>query len=201
MMNPTCLRIAVVGNSGSGKSTLVQRVGAECSLPVKHLDQIFWASGWKLADDEAFNLAHENWLAEKHWIIDGVGTWKSLERRFDAANVIVFVDTPRQLCHARARQRRDDEQEYANPYIAAGCRYADVTKRQEEVIEMFEQMLRPKLMSLLAHYSASKATLVVDGSRPALDVAAQLRAEINTISDGIASHPSRRPAPEQHRGR
>lgn len=199
-MNSNHLRVAVVGNSGSGKSTLVQRVGAECSLPVRHLDQIFWTSGWELADEREFDLAHKSWLAEKRWIIDGVGTWKSLTRRCDVADLIVFVDTPRELCHARARLRMDEDKRCPNPYIAAGCRYADVEKRQEEVIDFFDRTLRPQLVSLLTAYS-SKATLVLDGTQPAPEVAARLRAEIESFSDERASHPSTRPGQERHRGR
>jgi adenylate kinase family enzyme len=200
-MNSNHLRVAVVGNSGSGKSTLVQRVGAECSLPVRHLDQIFWTSAWKLAEEREFELVHERWLAEKRWIIDGVGTWKSLTRRCDVADLIVFVDTPRELCHARARLRMDEDKKCPNPYIAAGCRYADVEKRQEQVIDFFDRTLRPQLVNLLTAHSCSKATLVLDGRQPVLELAARFRAEIDSFSDETASHPSTPPARERRRGR
>ena len=179
-------RVAVVGNSGSGKSTLVHGIGATCPLPVKHLDQIFWTSGWNLAAEAEFNWTHESWLAGERWIIEGVGNWHSLGRRFEVADLIVFLDTPRELCRSRAARRRYEDEQCPNPFIAAGCRYAEVAQRQEEVIDLFDRTLGPEVMKLLASYASSKATLVLDGRQPTDALGAQLLAKIEAVSDGTA---------------
>jgi adenylate kinase family enzyme len=49
-------RIAIIGNSGSGKSHLAKSLSTFYSLPVIHLDQLFWMPGGfneKKSRDEA----------------------------------------------------------------------------------------------------------------------------------------------------
>ena len=46
-------RILIVGNSGGGKSTLAQKLGEKLTLPIVHLDVLFWKPGWvEVGDDD-----------------------------------------------------------------------------------------------------------------------------------------------------
>ena len=40
-------RILLIGCPGSGKSTLAKRIGKVTSLPVIHLDTIYWLPNWE----------------------------------------------------------------------------------------------------------------------------------------------------------
>ena len=39
-------RILVIGSPGAGKSTLSHQLAERTGLPLHHLDQLFWLSGW-----------------------------------------------------------------------------------------------------------------------------------------------------------
>lgn len=49
-------RIMIIGCSGSGKSTLARKLGKKMSIPVIHLDKLFWRAGWKSISDEEFDI-------------------------------------------------------------------------------------------------------------------------------------------------
>jgi adenylate kinase family enzyme len=91
-------RIAIVGISGSGKSTLARKIGEKLTVPVIHLDKIFWDVGWKerYSTREEFNAAVNKIAEEKDWIIDG-NYRASLDNRLEKADAIVFLDFPKWL--------------------------------------------------------------------------------------------------------
>ena len=47
-------RIIVVGCQGSGKTSLALKLGRKLSLPVVHLDVLYWRPGWKESDKASF---------------------------------------------------------------------------------------------------------------------------------------------------
>jgi len=114
-------RILIVGNSGGGKSTLARRLGEKLSLPVIHLDVIFWKPGWVEIGADLFRAEVTRAVQAPAWICDGnfSGTW---DIRMPAADTIVWLQQPRWLCLARAvwrvvsyRGRR------TRPDMAPGC--------------------------------------------------------------------------------
>ena len=149
MIGSSHRRIALVGNSGSGKSTLAQRLAAAWALPVRHVDLIFWQPNWVCTEEKTFVAFHDQWLTEDTWLIEGVGYWQPLLRRFTAANLILFLDTPRDVCHQRAAQRRQEEDAAPNPFISPNCRYQSVQEQQREIIDTFDASTRPALLKLL----------------------------------------------------
>ena len=48
-------RILLIGCPGSGKSTLAKRIGKVTSLPVIHLDTIYWLPNWERRSIEEFD--------------------------------------------------------------------------------------------------------------------------------------------------
>lgn len=142
-------RIALVGNSGSGKSTFSERLAAAWGLPLRHVDLIFWQPNWVCTDEPKFVQLHDQWLAEDAWLMEGVGYWQPLLRRLAVADRILFLDTPRDVCHERAARRRREEEAAPNRFITANCRYRAVEKQQHEIIDTFDGITRPALLKLL----------------------------------------------------
>ena len=91
-------RITIWGNSGSGKSTLAAAVGQLLRLPVYHVDLIAWQPGWVYRDETSFLGEQRTWLNQPQWLIEGVGCRPGMLERFHAADLIVFLRTPVELC-------------------------------------------------------------------------------------------------------
>jgi len=113
-------RIVIVGCGGAGKSTLARRLGAITGLPVVHLDREFWQPGWARPADAAFDARLEELLAAPAWILDG-NFARTMERRFAAADTIVFLDRPTIVCLFRALRRGVLGRRVPRPDLADGC--------------------------------------------------------------------------------
>ncbi len=85
-------RVAIIGNAGGGKSTLAKRIAADLDTPYCSIDMLQWKPGWRFNPE--FDAEHDAWLQQPDWVIDGVGTWPSIERRFAAADTILWIDLP-----------------------------------------------------------------------------------------------------------
>jgi len=87
-------RIAIVGNGGGGKTTLSRGLGAALGLPVYHVDSLQFQPGWKVTPQVETSQKLDQIAQTNAWIIDGFGTKEVIERRFNGADTIVFVDFP-----------------------------------------------------------------------------------------------------------
>lgn len=84
-------RICIVGGAGSGKSTLCRILSKKLNLPAVHIDAINFGPNWVQNDTNVRdNTILEKALEEK-WIIDG-NYDKTLQARFDRADLIIFLD-------------------------------------------------------------------------------------------------------------
>ena len=63
-------RIMILGCAGSGKSTLARELGRRLRLPVHHLDQALWRSGWVESPRDAFDAQVAALAEAPRWIIE-----------------------------------------------------------------------------------------------------------------------------------
>ena len=86
-------RVMIIGQPGSGKSTLARAIGEITHLPVFHMDQIHWMSGWK----ERSTLEKARLVAEvearENWVFEG-GYSKSWTNRSARADTLIWIDIP-----------------------------------------------------------------------------------------------------------
>lgn len=108
-------RIAVVGNCGSGKSTFAKELGRRLHLPVIHLDREYWNPGWVETPQEEWAAKQQALLSGKEWILDG-NYASTLDLRFAAADLVIFLDINRFVClwsiTRRMGKKRSDLPEY-----------------------------------------------------------------------------------------
>ena len=97
-------RILIVGSPGSGKSTLAVRLGRALSLPVVHLDRLYWRAGWRSVPNEEFDRQLEAVLAQDAFLIDG-NYARSLARRVEQSQAVILLDLGRVACVLRALRR------------------------------------------------------------------------------------------------
>lgn len=154
------MKIAIVGCSGAGKSTLAQELSKQLSIPVYHLDLVLWTADWGHLSDEEFEPYHRELINKPDWIIDGVVSESSMKARFSEADCILFMDVPVEICKARARKRLENDKVSKNPFMAEGCRYADVEDLQLEVIDNYDSGLKPLIVSLLDEFPDKNIVVV-----------------------------------------
>ncbi len=113
-------RIMVIGCSGAGKSTLARRLGEILGLPVIHLDREHWQPGWVKPTAEQWDAKVRELAHRPVWIIDGnYGGLK--DWRFDAADMVIFLDLPRWRCLERVIRRRIRYHGRSRPDMTPGC--------------------------------------------------------------------------------
>ena len=97
-------RILVLGCPGSGKSTFARKLQAKTGLPLIHLDNVWWRADRTHISREEFDRALAGLLAGERWIMDGDYS-RTYEVRIRAADTVIFLDYPEDLCMAGVMAR------------------------------------------------------------------------------------------------
>lgn len=90
-------RILVVGCPGSGKSCFARELSALMSLPLFHLDMLFWNADRTTVPHEVFLGRLQEILQRESWIIDG-NYASTLEMRLNACDTVYLLDYPAETC-------------------------------------------------------------------------------------------------------
>ncbi|MCL2195733.1 MAG: AAA family ATPase [Oscillospiraceae bacterium] len=117
-------RIIVMGNSGSGKSTFARQLGERFSLPVVHMDTIWWMPGWVSRPIDEVYAMHAAAIAEPAWVLEGNFSAKptqALDERLARADCVIFIDINRLTCLYRACKRRVMFSRKTRPCMTEGC--------------------------------------------------------------------------------
>ncbi|HEY3329936.1 MAG TPA: hypothetical protein VGK19_07955 [Capsulimonadaceae bacterium] len=117
---PRIQRIMILGSGGSGKSTLARRLAAVSSLPIHHLDRLYWKPGWVAADPYEWHTSVSELAAEPRWIIDG-NYGDTMDCRLDRADIVAFLDVPRSVCLCRIVGRWAMAHGRVRDDVGAGC--------------------------------------------------------------------------------
>jgi adenylate kinase family enzyme len=112
-------RIVILGNAGSGKSTLARALGKRLSLPVVHLDTLFWEPGWVEPDAEQFRTRVRDAIAPDAWICEGNYARRTFDLRLPRTDLIIWLDTSRLNCFIRVIMRSIMNR--PRPDLASGC--------------------------------------------------------------------------------
>jgi len=149
-------RIVVVGNNGSGKSVFSTQLGEKLHIPVIHLDVYFHLPGWKKRPTEEFLKLHDQFIGKKEWIIDGTYR-KTLEKRINAADTIIFLDIPKWLAFYRLIKRRIMYRHRKRPDLP------DFLKEKISVLLLRKNLTfsRKKMYEFINRYKGSKTIIVL----------------------------------------
>ena len=112
----TYKKIILVGNMGSGKSWLSKRIANLTGHPLFHLDNEFWKPGWVMASKEEKIARQKEITSGREWIIDGNYN-STMEIRFAAADLIVFLDINRIVCIFSAIKRHGKKRSDLPDYL------------------------------------------------------------------------------------
>ena len=113
-------RILIIGCSGSGKSTLARALKEKQGLPLVHLDQLGWQSGWEMTPKENFDRQLQMALDMDRWIIDGNYN-RTIPMRLPKCDTIIYLDFNRWECLWGVCQRVLKNYGKVRPDMADGC--------------------------------------------------------------------------------
>lgn len=147
-------RVLVLGCPGAGKSTLARSLGEALSLPVVHLDKLWWKSGWVNRTEGEFDALLDAVLLGEEWVIDG-NYLRTLPRRLERCDAVVLLDYPRRVCLLRALRRILTWRGRTRPDMAADC----PERLDGEFVRWiweFHRTQRPQVLELLDGWTGKK---------------------------------------------
>ncbi len=144
------MRIMIFGRPGSGKSTFAVELSQKTKLPLYHLDCYFYISNWIERDYDEFLAIQKTLVAQEHWIIDGNAT-RSLEMRYQRADIVLYFCYPRLLALWRIIKRRFFKKDPRIKDRAPGCS-EKIDWKFIKYVWTFENRVKDKIAYLRSHY-------------------------------------------------
>ena len=132
-------RILVIGCPGAGKTYFSKALAKKLSLPIIHMDNLYWHEDKTSISTEELKAKLQPYLEKDEWIIDG-NYHKTLEMRLPYATDVFVLDLSRTECIQgildRIDQPRDDipwieREDDATELIAWTADYGFRTKDEE----------------------------------------------------------------------
>lgn len=138
-------RIVILGSPGSGKSTLARRLGEVLSLPVVHLDRLFWEPGWREPRAAEFRARVQAAIAGEAWICEGNYSRRTFDLRLPRADLVIWLEAPRALRLWRVVMR--SLRNRPRPDRADGCeeRFDRAYLVFLRYVWTFERLSRPRI--------------------------------------------------------
>lgn len=146
-------RILVIGSGGSGKTTLAIELGKMLSVPVIHLDKLFWLPGWMQTPAEEWEQKLTHAISGENWIIDG-NYFKSLSVRLSRADTVIYLDYNRWLCVLRAFKRWRINKGKVRPDMGDGCPEKMDLGFLKWILR-FPKKTKPQMLEALKDFSGS----------------------------------------------
>lgn len=85
-------KITIIGNGAAGKTALARTLGGVLGLPVHHVDSMQFATGGRRTPRARLDEAIAALVRGDRWIIEGLGSRGSIERRCRAADTVILLD-------------------------------------------------------------------------------------------------------------
>ncbi len=146
--------VLVIGSPGAGKSTLSRALSAKLDLPLFYLDMLYHKPDRSTVSQEEFDAHLAKILPSERWIIDG-NYARTLEMRLRAADTVILLDYPLELClegiRSRIGKQRPDLPWLERELDPEFCNY----------VKQFPHVQLPKIYSLLDRFKDEKRVIVL----------------------------------------
>ena len=145
-------RILILGCPGSGKSTLARALAARTGLPLVHLDTVWWRADGTHIPREDFDRALDGLLRGEKWIMDGDYS-RTYEVRLRAADTVIFLDYPEDVCMAGIVGRLGEERPDM-PWTESA-----LAPELVAMVKNYARDNRPALLALLQKYPEKQSLI------------------------------------------
>jgi adenylate kinase family enzyme len=179
-------KIVVIGSPGAGKTTFAKAWSCMLKIKIYHLDRFFWKPGWKPIDKESRIDIQQKLVQERQWIIEGTYI-NSSEPRLEAADTIIFLDSPPLVCIWQIIKRHHKNYGYSRRDIPEGCTDKLTLLRLLKVLA-FPFQGRKILMQKLRNYD-SKQVIRLCSKREVEDFLRNARKHYFNQEERSFSHP------------
>ena len=145
-------KVLIIGCPGGGKSSFARELHRRTSLPLCHLDMIFWNADKTTVSRETLCERVREVLRGDEWIIDGNYS-STLPMRIEACDSVFFLDMPAELCLEGVRRRRGQ--------VRPDMPWIETEEDPEftEYIKSFKEVQRPKLLEIISRYPDKSLTV------------------------------------------
>ena len=145
-------KVLIIGCPGGGKSSFARELHRRTSLPLCHLDMLFWNADKTTVSRETLCERVREVLRGDEWIIDGNYS-ATLPMRLEACDTVFFLDMPTELCLEGVRRRRGQ--------VRPDMPWIETEEDPEftEYIKSFSETARPRLLELLDAHKDKKLTV------------------------------------------
>jgi adenylate kinase family enzyme len=152
-------RVLVIGSGGAGKTTLARRIATAASLPLVHLDRLYWRPGWVPTPADEWELQVAELVRGERWVMDG-NYGGTMALRVAAADTVVFLDVPRLTCLRRVTSRALRHRGRTRDDMAPDCP-EHLSWEFVRWIWSYPRTRRPRVLELLAQFERTGGDAVV----------------------------------------
>ncbi|WP_373999344.1 hypothetical protein [Bdellovibrio bacteriovorus] len=152
MKTPNIQKISVVGNAGGGKTALSRRLAEIHKLPLTHVDSIQFVAGMNIRPHKESISILTDVQNRDAWIIDGYGPLDIIEKRFRAADRVIFIDFPLWRHYWWCTKRQIQNLWSRREELPEGCNEATWahTKKLYKTLWQVHTKMRPELLRIFA---------------------------------------------------
>lgn len=140
-------KVIIIGCPGSGKSTFARKLHEKLSLPLFHLDMMYWNKDRTTVTKDLFLERLNEVISKPEWIIDGNYN-STMEMRMSACDTVFFLDYPTSVC-LEGIELRKGKSRPDMPWTETG----DYDKEFIDFINNYNSQTRPGVIKLLEKYS------------------------------------------------
>lgn len=145
-------KIAVVGNIAGGKTRLSRSLAARYNLPITHVDSIQFIPGMQIRPFKETRDVLLQVAGGEQWLIDGYGPLEIIEKRFQAADRVVFIDFPLWRHQWWCFKRQVKNLWSRRPELPEGCSELSFehSRKLFRSMKSAHRQMRPELLRIFA---------------------------------------------------
>ena len=158
MLNQTMKKICILGISGAGKTHFARKLADKTKLPLHHMDQLFWAEGWRPVADDKWQRKEEGIVKQDQWIIEGYIDSDHCGR-LTQADHIIFLDYSGLRCAMNGLKRWLAYRNKTRPEMAEDC---TETLDLKFIWTMLRRKERPEIIKALKTVSSQNKIITLN---------------------------------------